>query len=140
MLHVRGPAYKTWLCQPYWVAGTSAWPGGAQVPAGAPACRVTIWPEVPVAAVIVGGLAGGAADQRRPGRCRAAIGMGVYLQMSSGWPAAFQDLPERAEVLRHCRLDLGSGERGKKPQPGLGEIEFDGVDKPCRAGRCRCCR
>src|SRR6266496_491201 len=55
--------------------------------------------------------------------------------MSSGWPAAFQDLPERAEVLRHCRLDPGGDNRGKKPQPGLGGLEFHGVDKPCRAGR-----
>ena len=49
-------------------------------------------------------------------------------QRFSRWLAAFQDQPEFAEVLRHCRLDPGGRERGSKPQHGLGGIEFHVVD------------
>ena len=49
-------------------------------------------------------------------------------QRFSRWLATFQDQPEFAEVLRHCRLDPGGRERGSKPQHGLGGIEFHVVD------------
>ena len=49
-------------------------------------------------------------------------------QRSSRWLATFQDQPEFAEVLRHCRLDPGGRERGSKPQHGLRGIEFHVVD------------
>src|SRR6266568_9088017 len=61
--------------------------------------------------------------------------MAFSLRMSSRWPAIFQEQLEFAEVLRHCRLDPGGRERGKKPQLGLGGIEFHVVDQRCRAGR-----
>ena len=49
----------------------------------------------------------------------------------------FQDQPQLAEVLRHCRLDPGGGERRKKPGHGLGGMQFHAVEKRGRGGRRR---